>query len=77
MPFPIGTLVDLYDSGFRQWRGEYTVVKITETGLHKIKNTKTNSQQFVKETALRMGRLRPFRIESLYDAEALALRRKH
>jgi hypothetical protein len=42
-------------------------VKITETGLHKIKNTKTNSQQFVKETALRMGRLRPFRIESLYD----------
>jgi hypothetical protein len=67
MPFPIGTLVDLYDSGFQQWRGEYTVVKITETGLHKIKNTKTNSQQFVKETALRMGRLRPFRIESLYE----------
>lgn len=67
MPFPIGTLVDLYDSGFQQWRGEYIVVKITETGLHKIKNTKTNSQQFVKETALRMGRLRPFRIESLYE----------
>ena len=67
MPFPFGTLVDLYDPGFQQWRGEYTVVKITETGLHKIKNTKTNSQQFVKETALRMGRLRPFRVESLYD----------
>jgi len=67
MPFPIGTLVDLYDFGFKQWRGEYTVVKITETGLHKIKNTKTNSQQFVKEKALRMGRLAPFRIESLYD----------
>ena len=44
MPFPIGTLVDLYDSGFKQWRGEYTVMKIyPETGLHKIKNTKTNS----------------------------------
>ena len=68
MPFPIGTLVDLYDPGFKQWRGEYTVVKINETGLYKIKNTKTNSQQFVKETVLRMGRLRPFRIESLYEA---------
>jgi hypothetical protein len=68
MPFPIGTLVDLYDPGFQQWRGEYTVMKITESGLYKIKNTKTNSQQFVKETALRMGRLRPFRIESLYEA---------
>jgi hypothetical protein len=68
MPFPIGTLVDLYDSGFKQWRGEYTVVKVNENGLHKIKNTKTNSQQFVKEEALRMGRLRPFRIESLYEA---------
>ena len=67
MPFSIGTLVDLYDSGFQQWRGEYTVVKVTETGLYKIKNTKTNSQQFVKETSLRMGRLRPFRIESLYE----------
>ena len=66
MPFPIGTLVDLYDSGFRQWRGEYIVMKLTESGLHKIKNTKTNSQQFVKEKALRMGRLAPFRIESLY-----------
>ena len=69
MPFPVGTLVDLYDSGFKQWRGEYTVMKIyPETGLHKIKNTKTNSQQFVKEDKLRMGRLRPFRVESLYEA---------
>jgi hypothetical protein len=67
MPFPIGTLVDLYDSGFKQWRGEYTVVKITETGLHKIKNTKTNSQQFVSEDKLRMGRLRPFRMDCLYE----------
>ena len=67
MPFPIGTLVDLYDSGFQQWRGEYTVVKIyPDTGLHKIKNTKTNSQQFVKETVLRIGRLGPFSIKSLY-----------
>jgi hypothetical protein len=66
MPFPIGTLVDLYDSGFQQWRGEYTVVKITDTGLHKIKNTKTNSQQFVNETVLRIGRLGPFSIKSLY-----------
>ena len=66
MPFPIGTIVDLYDFGFRQWRGEYIVMKLGDNGLHKIKNTKTNSQQFVKEKALRMGRLAPFRIESLY-----------
>ena len=65
MPFSIGTIVDLYDSGFKQRRGEYIVTKITETGLYKIKNTKTNSQQWVKETALRVGRLGPFRIESL------------
>ena len=67
MPFPIGTIVDLYDFGFKQWRGEYIVMKLGDNGLHKIKNTKTNSQQFVKEKALRMGRLAPFRIESLYD----------
>lgn len=67
MPFPIGTLVDLYDFGFKQWRGEYIVMKLGDNGLHKIKNTKTNSQQFVKEKALRMGRLAPFRIESLYE----------
>ena len=67
MPFSIGTLVDLYDPGFKQWRGEYIVVKTyPETGLYKIKNTKTNSQQFVKETALRIGRLGPFSIKSLY-----------
>lgn len=66
MPFSIGTIVDLYDSGFKQWRGEYIVTKITETGLHKIKNTKTNSQQFVREKALRIGRLGPFSIKSLY-----------
>jgi hypothetical protein len=66
MPFPIGTLVDLYDPGFQQWRGEYTVVKITDTGLPKIKNTKTNGQPFVKETVLRIGRLGPFSIKSLY-----------
>jgi hypothetical protein len=64
--FPIGTIVDLYDFGFKQWRGEYIVIKVADNGLHKIKNTKTNSQQFVKEKALRMGRLAPFRIESLY-----------
>ena len=66
MPFSIGTIVDLYDSGFKQWRGEYIVTKITDTGLHKIKNTKTNSQQFVREKALRIGRLGPFSIKSLY-----------
>ena len=67
MPFPIGTLVDLYDFGFKLWRGEYIVMKLGDNGLHEIKNTKTNSQQFVKEKALRMGRLAPFRIESLYE----------
>ncbi len=67
MKFSVGTIVDLYDTGFKQWRGEYIIVKvIPETGLYKIKNTKTNSQQFVKEKALRIGRLGPFRIESLH-----------
>ena len=67
MKFSVGLIVDLYDSGFKQWRGEYIIVKvIPETGLYKIKNTKTNSQQFVKEKALRIGRLGPFRIESLH-----------
>jgi hypothetical protein len=67
MKFSVGTIVDLYDVGFKQWRGEYIIVKaILETGLYKIKNNKTNSQQFVKEKALRIGRLGPFRIESLH-----------
>lgn len=67
MPFSIGDLVDLYDGGFRQWRGEYTVIKLPadERGLYKIRNTRTNSQQFVSEKALRRSRLGPFRIESL------------
>ena len=68
MKFPVGTLVDLYDTGFREWRGEYTVIKlpVDDRGLYKIRNTKTNSQQFVREKMLRRARLRPFRIESLY-----------
>ena len=67
MKYAVGTVVDLYDPGFKQWRGEYTVVKIyPETGLYKVKNNKTGSQQFVKEAVLRVGRLKPFRIESLY-----------
>lgn len=67
MPFSIGDLVDIYDFGFRQWRGEYTVIKLPadERGLYKIRNTRTNSQQFVREKALRRSRLGPFRIESL------------
>ena len=69
MKFSVGLIVDLYDFGFKQWRGEYIVIKvIPETGLYKIKNTKTNSQQFVKEKALRIGRLGPFRIESLHSS---------
>ncbi|MGA0070956.1 MAG: hypothetical protein ACO3HP_06625 [Candidatus Nanopelagicaceae bacterium] len=65
--FPVGTIVDLYDFGFRQWRGEYIVIKTPDSdrALYKIRNTKTNSQQFVKEKALRIGRLGPFSIESL------------
>jgi len=67
MKYTIGTIVDLYDYGFEQWRGEYIIVKaIPESGLYKIKNTKTNSQQFVKEKALRIGRLGPFHIQSLH-----------
>jgi len=65
--FPVGTIVDLYDGGLKQWRGEYIVIKITDgdRALYKIRNTKTNSQQFVKEKALRIGRLGPYRVESL------------
>jgi hypothetical protein len=67
MKYNVGTIVDLYDSGFKQWRGEYIIAKIyPETGLYKIKNTKTGSQQTVREKALRIGRLKPFRIESLH-----------
>jgi len=67
MKFPVGTIVDLYDFGLKQWRGEYAIIKIIpDTGLYKIKNTKTNSQQFVREKVLRMGRLSPFRVKSLY-----------
>jgi hypothetical protein len=67
MKYAVGTIVDLYDTGFKQWRGEYIVTKIyPETGLYRVKNVKTNSQQTVKEKALRMGRLGPFRIESLH-----------
>ena len=68
MAFSVGDLVDLYDVGFRQWRGEYTILKIpseTKGVLYKIRNTKTGSQQFVREKALRRSRLGPFRIESL------------
>ena len=67
MKFSVGLIVDLYDSGFKQWRGEYIVTKIyPETGLYRVKNVRTNSQQTVKEKALRVGRLAPFRIESLH-----------
>jgi hypothetical protein len=67
--FPVGAIVDLYDFGFHQWRGEYIVIKIPEgeRPLYRIRNTKTSSQQWVKETALRIGRLGPFRIESLHS----------
>ena len=67
--WPVGTHVDLYDISFRQWRGQYIVVKppLEPGGLYKIRNTQTNSQQMVSGKHLRMGRLRPFRIESLYD----------
>ena len=68
MAFSVGDLVDLYDTGFHQWRGEYSVIKLpSETGgtYYKIRNTKTNSQQFVREKALRRSRLGPFSIKSL------------
>ena len=67
--FGIGTIVDLYDYSFQQWRGEYIVIKVPmqENELYKIRNTKTNSQQFVKEKSLRTGRLGPFTIRSLHS----------
>jgi hypothetical protein len=62
--WPVGTHVDLYDTGFKQWRGQYLVVKQLPSpdGLYKIRNTRTNSQQVVNGKHLRMGRLKPFRI---------------
>jgi len=67
MAFSVNDLVDLFDYGFRQWRGEYIVIKLPadERGLYKIRNMRTNSQQFVREKVLRRNRLGPFRIESL------------
>lgn len=67
--FQVGATVDLYDVGLKQWRGEYIVIKIPEDGrgLYKIRNTKTNSQQFVRGKVLRRNRLGPFRIESLHS----------
>lgn len=65
--YPPATLVDLYDNVFQQWRGEYVVIATPadDRGLYKIRNTRTNSQQFVKEKALRRSILAPFRISSL------------
>lgn len=37
----------------------------TDTGLIKIRNTKTGSQQFVRAERLRKGRLAPFFIKTL------------
>jgi len=51
MKFSVGTIVDLYDFGFKQWRGEYIITKvIPETGLYKIKNTKN------KQSTIRQGK---------------------
>lgn len=65
--FPVGAIVDLYDQSLKQWRGEYIVIKTPEDErlLYKIRNTRTNSQQFVREASLRAGRLKPYRVESL------------
>ncbi len=35
----------------------------TDTGLIKVRNTKTNSIQFVRASRLRKGRLAPFSIK--------------
>lgn len=65
MKYNVGTIVDLYDYGFKQWRGGYTIVRLyPETGLYQIKSS-TGSQQHAREKNLRPGRLGPFRIESL------------
>jgi hypothetical protein len=64
MSFFPGDPVDLYDSLFQQWRGAYVVApQKTDTGLIKIRNTKTGSQQFVRAERLRKGRLGPFSIK--------------
>jgi hypothetical protein len=66
MTFSPGDSVDLYDRLFQQWRGAYVVApQKTDTGLIKIRNTKTGSQQFVRAERLRKGRLAPFFIKTL------------
>ena len=66
MSFSPGDSVDLYDTLFQQWRGAYVVApQKTDTGLIKIRNTKTNSVQFIRAERLRRGRLAPFSIASL------------
>jgi hypothetical protein len=60
-----GDIVDLNDLLFG-WRGRYIVMaKKTDTPLIKIKNTATNSQQFVSASRLRRSRLSQFFIKSL------------
>ena len=61
-----GDAVDLFDTLFQEWRGAYVVMpQKTDTGLIKIRNTKTGSQQFVRAERLRKGRLAPFSIKML------------
>jgi len=63
--FSTGDLVDLNDALFG-WRGQYTVMpKKVVTELIKIKNVRTNSQQFVRPERLRPSRLAPFFIKTL------------
>jgi hypothetical protein len=61
-----GDKVDLFDIGFKEWRGSYVVMpKKTDTPLIKIRNIKTGSLQFVSAGRLRRAKLPPFFIRGL------------
>jgi len=63
--FAIGTVVDLFDTTFKQWRGSYVIVKDYGDGKMQIRNQRTNSKQTVSVSRLRIGRLPDFKIKSL------------
>lgn len=66
MLYPDGSVVDLYDFTMSRWRGKYTVVRTNAQGLHRIKNNKTGSQQWVSEDKLRPSTCTQFRLHILY-----------
>jgi hypothetical protein len=63
--FAVGTVVDLFDTTFDQWRGSYVIAKDYGDGKVQIRNQRTNSKQTVSASRLRIGRLPDFKIKGL------------